>query len=168
MTTHSVVSAPKPLQSEKVHHSGGVVELAVEDDVFSLGKCPDRAQARARSNWASQGQRCGRCSVRWRAERVIRPAREKNRRRRVLVVTTCFVGVSGVGAGIKSKQVFVPSVQPIVAEPGRLVGWSLESKNCGILGALRIDRRREPGERVRFSIPAQGQLPVSAEKLASY
>ena len=26
----------------------------------------------ARSNWASQGQRCGRCSVRWRAERVIR------------------------------------------------------------------------------------------------
>ena len=36
-----------------------------------------------------QGQRCGRCSVRWRAERVIRPAREKNRRRRVLVVTTC-------------------------------------------------------------------------------
>ena len=48
-----------------------------------------RNRARARSNWASQGQRCGRCSVRWRAERVIRPAREKNRRRRVLVVTTC-------------------------------------------------------------------------------
>ena len=47
-----------------------------------------RNRARARSNWASQGQRCGRCSVRWRAERVIRP-REKNRRRRVLVVTTC-------------------------------------------------------------------------------
>ena len=37
-------------------------------------------RARARSNWASQGQRCGRCSVRRRAERVIRPAREKNRR----------------------------------------------------------------------------------------
>ena len=48
-----------------------------------------RNRARARSNWASQGQRCGRCSVRRRAERVIRPAREKNRRRRVLVVTTC-------------------------------------------------------------------------------
>ena len=47
-----------------------------------------RNRARARSNWASQGQRCGRCSVRW-PERVIRPAREKNRRRRVLVVTTC-------------------------------------------------------------------------------
>ena len=78
-----------------------MVELAVEDDVFSLGKRPDRAQA--------------------------------------------FVGVSGVGAGIKSKQVFVPSVQPIVAEPRRLVGWSLESKTRGILGALRIDRRREPG-----------------------
>ena len=48
-----------------------------------------RNRARARSNWASQGRRCGRCSVRRRAERVIRPAREKNRRRRVLVVTTC-------------------------------------------------------------------------------
>ena len=33
-----------------------------------------RNRARARSNWASQGQRCGRCSVRRRAERVIRPA----------------------------------------------------------------------------------------------
>ena len=43
----------------------------------------------ARSNWASQGHRCGRCRVRRRAERVIRPAREKTRRRRVLVVTIC-------------------------------------------------------------------------------
>ena len=43
-----------------------------------------------------------------------------------------FVGVSGVGAGIKSKQAFVPSVQPIVAEPRRLVGWSLESENRSI------------------------------------
>ena len=33
------------------------------------------------------GQRCGRCRVRRRAERVSRPARAKNRRRRVLVVT---------------------------------------------------------------------------------
>ena len=32
-----------------------------------------------------QGQRCGRCRVRRRAERVIRPTRAKNRRRRVLV-----------------------------------------------------------------------------------
>ena len=40
-------------------------------------------------NWFSQGQRRGRCKVRRRAERVSRPAREKNRRRRVLVVTTC-------------------------------------------------------------------------------
>ena len=36
-----------------------------------------------------QGQRCGRCRVRRRAERVSRPAREKNRRRRVLVVAIC-------------------------------------------------------------------------------
>ncbi len=53
------------------------------------GQGNDRTGFRARLNWVSQGQRCGRCSVRRRAERVIRPAREKNRRRRVLVVTTC-------------------------------------------------------------------------------
>ena len=48
-----------------------------------------RNRARARLNWFSQGQRWGRCKVRRRAERVSRPAREKKRRRRVLVVTTC-------------------------------------------------------------------------------
>ena len=47
-----------------------------------------RSRARARPNFSCHGQLCGRCRVRRRAERVIRPAREKNRRRRVLVVTT--------------------------------------------------------------------------------
>ena len=44
---------------------------------------------RAPLNWASQGQRWGRCKVRRRAELVSRPAIEKKRRRRVLVVPTC-------------------------------------------------------------------------------
>ena len=48
-----------------------------------------RSRAKARLNWVSQGQRWGRCRVRRRAERVMRPARAKNRRRRVLVVTIC-------------------------------------------------------------------------------
>ena len=48
-----------------------------------------RSRARARLNCSSQGQRRGRCRVNRRAERVSRPAREKNRRRRVLVVTIC-------------------------------------------------------------------------------
>ena len=48
-----------------------------------------RNRARARLNWFSLGQRWGRCKVRRRAERVSRPAREKNRRRRVLVVRIC-------------------------------------------------------------------------------
>ena len=48
-----------------------------------------RSRARARLNFSSQGQRLGRCRVSRRAERVSRPAREKNRRRRVLVVTIC-------------------------------------------------------------------------------
>ena len=38
-------------------------------------------------NWVSQGQRRGRCKVRRRAERVIRPTRAKTRRLRVLVIT---------------------------------------------------------------------------------
>ena len=45
-----------------------------------------RSRAKARLNFSAQGQRSGRCRVNRRAERVIRPAREKNRRRRVLVV----------------------------------------------------------------------------------
>ena len=46
-----------------------------------------RSRARARLNCSSQGQRRGRCKVRRRAERVIRPAKAKTRRLRVLVVT---------------------------------------------------------------------------------
>ena len=53
------------------------------------GRGSARNRARARLNWFSQGQRWGRCKVRRRAERVSRPAKEKNRRRRVLVVTSC-------------------------------------------------------------------------------
>ena len=48
-----------------------------------------RNRATVPLNWVSQGQRWGRCKVRRRAERVSCPAREKTRRRRVLVVTTC-------------------------------------------------------------------------------
>ena len=46
-----------------------------------------RSRAMARVNWVSQGQCWGRCRVRRRAERVIRPTRAKTRRLRVLVVT---------------------------------------------------------------------------------
>ena len=67
---------------------GGDVQ-SVADGRRQAGSGMARNRARARVNWVSQGQRCGRCRVRRRAERVIRPAREKNRRRRVLVVTIC-------------------------------------------------------------------------------
>ncbi len=46
-----------------------------------------RNRAKARLNWVSQGQRRGRCKVRRRAERVIRPIRAKTRRLRALVIT---------------------------------------------------------------------------------
>ena len=45
-----------------------------------------RSLARALLNWFCQGQPWGRCRVRRRALRVMRPAREKKRRRRVLLV----------------------------------------------------------------------------------
>ena len=45
------------------------------------------SRAKARLNCSSQGQRRGRCKVRRRAERVIRPTRVKTRRLRVLVIT---------------------------------------------------------------------------------
>ena len=62
---------------------------ALADGRRQAGSGMARNRAKARLNWASQAQRCGRCRVRRRAERVSRPARAKNRRRRVLVVTTC-------------------------------------------------------------------------------
>ena len=62
---------------------------ALADGRRQAGSGMARSRARARLNWVSQGQRCGRCRVRRRAERVSRPARAKNRRRRVLVVTIC-------------------------------------------------------------------------------
>ena len=62
---------------------------SMADGRCQAGSGRARNRARARLNWASQGQRWGRCRVRRRAEWVSRPAREKNRRRSVLVVTIC-------------------------------------------------------------------------------
>ena len=73
-------------------HVGGALHPVGYGRPVRLGYGLDelaRNLARARLNWFSQGQRCGRCRVSWRAERVSRPAREKKRRRRVLVVTSC-------------------------------------------------------------------------------
>ena len=61
-----------------------------------------RSRARAR-NWVSQGQRCGRCRVIRRAERVRRPARAKTRRLRVLVVL-----LTQADAGCPAGQVESP------------------------------------------------------------
>ncbi len=61
---------------------------SVADGRRQAGSGIARSRARARLNWVSQGQRSGRCRVRRRAA-LSRPAREKNRRRRVLVVAIC-------------------------------------------------------------------------------
>ena len=67
----------------------GLAGGSVADGRRQAGNGMARSRARARLNCSSQGQRLGRCRVNRRAERVSRPARAKNRRRRVLVVTIC-------------------------------------------------------------------------------
>ena len=75
-----------------------------------------RSRARARLNSSSQGQRRGSCRVKRRAERVSRPARVKNRRLRVLVVTIC-------------------SPRPMRAvQPGQVVGHRLYRQPGGVGG----------------------------------
>ena len=67
----------------------GLAVGSVADGRRQAGSGMARSRARARLNCSSQGQRRGRCRVNRRAERVIRPARAKTRRLRVLVVTIC-------------------------------------------------------------------------------
>ena len=67
----------------------GLAGGSVADGRRQAGSGMARSRARARLNWSSQGQRRGRCRVNRRAERVIRPAKAKTRRLRVLVVTIC-------------------------------------------------------------------------------
>ena len=67
----------------------GLAGGSVADGRRQAGSGMARSRARARLNCSSQGQRLGRCRVIRRADRVSRPTREKNRRRRVLVVTIC-------------------------------------------------------------------------------
>ena len=67
----------------------GLAVGSVADGRRQAGSGMARSRARARLNCSSQGQRRGRCRVNRRAERVIRPAKAKTRRLRVLVVTIC-------------------------------------------------------------------------------
>ena len=67
----------------------GLAGGSVADGLRQAGSGMACSRAKARLNWVSQGQRRGRCKVRRRAERVIRPTRAKTRRLRVLVVTIC-------------------------------------------------------------------------------
>ena len=58
------------------------------DGVCQEGAGRARSLSRARLKRSAQGQRCGRCRVRRRAERVSRPTRENRRRLRVFVFIT--------------------------------------------------------------------------------
>ena len=65
----------------------GLAGGSVADGRRQAGSGMARSRVRARLNCSSQGQLRGRCRVRRRAERVIRPTRAKTCRLRVLVVT---------------------------------------------------------------------------------
>ena len=77
----------------------GLAGGSVADGRRQAGSGMARSRARARLNCSSQGQRRGRCRVNRRAERVIRPAKAKTRRLRVLVVTVCCPGRCGLSSG---------------------------------------------------------------------
>ena len=67
----------------------GLAGGSVADGRRQAGSGMARSRAKARLNCSSQGQRRGRWRVNRHAERVIRPAKAKTRRLRVLVVTIC-------------------------------------------------------------------------------
>ena len=67
----------------------GLAGGSVADGRRQAGSGMARSRARARLNCSCQGQRRGRCRVNGSAERVIRPAKAKTRRLRVLVVRMC-------------------------------------------------------------------------------
>ena len=67
----------------------GLAGGSVADGRRQAGRGMARSRARARLNCSFQGQRWGRWRVNRRAERVIRPAKAKTGRLRVLVVTIC-------------------------------------------------------------------------------
>ena len=75
-------------------------------------------RSRAPLNWFLQGQRCGRCKVRRRAERVSRPAREKKRRLRTLVVAplaqteACGPVYQVVGDDLRCHQTALAAKRP--------------------------------------------------------
>ena len=94
-----------------------------------------RSRAKARLNFSAQGQRSGRCRVNRRAERVSRPAREKNRRRRVLVVA-------------------IRSPRPIRAvQRARLwaIVWTASQDRCRVRAGLPHGRQRRRNLAVRKS-----------------
>ena len=120
----------------------------VADGRRQAGSGMARSRAGARLTFSCRGQRLGRCRVSRRAGRVSRPAREKNRRRSVLVVT-------------------VRSPRPVRAVQ--------RARLCAIIGtasrAALAAKRPEgmwfspaPGLRSRmaFSIPAWRRRPASS------
>ena len=89
---------------------------SVADGAVRPGVDMARSRAKARLNFSAQGQRSGRCRVNRRAERVSRPAREKNLRRKVLVVA-------------------IRSPRPICRRPsGQVVGHRLDGRPGAVGG----------------------------------
>ncbi len=105
----------------KTHSRTGLARVggdvgSVADVRRQAGSGRARSRARARLNWVSQGQRCVRCRVRRRAERVIRPARAKKRRLRVQ---------GGPGRGIAPCSILTCSESGAAHKPARPRHWPI-------------------------------------------
>ena len=127
---------------------------SVADGRRQAGSGIARSRARARLNWVSQGQRCGRCRVRRRAERV---------------------EPSGQGEEPSPKGLQVASSPDRSARPAPGCGPHLYRQPSAV--GCGSDRRRRARSRMAFSIsacgggrppvPGSGSVPVGDEAVIS-
>ena len=99
-----------------------------------------------RLNWVSQGQRRGRCKVRRRAERVIRPTRAKTRRLS-LVIRPLPAPSSGPGVGPPARRRWRRSAPTALVQPDAVLEVAY-----GVLDLASDDRPPVPAS------PHRGRL----------
>ena len=126
-----------------------------------------RSRARARVACSAQGQPRGRCKVSLRAERVSRPAMEKKRRLRVLVVTTCSPRPMRAVQRARLCAILVTTNLPFdewtgVFGPGRLTGALLDrlTPHVHIL-EMNGESLRHSQQSAAYQVPDEPETPDS-------
>ena len=114
------------------------------------------SRAKARLNRVSQGRRRGRCKVRRRAERVIRPTRAKTRRLRVLVITVRSprpiraVQPGAVGGEARRRH---------VVQPDAVLEVAYGVLDLGVAAMIGLQFQRLP-----IAVGDEGVIAVSGEE----